>query len=545
MENTADAISTEVVSAPPRGRYSPDQLAVLSDLFGRYLSTRGVQQTAFGGERDYYTVLGYPASPSFEDYEAMYRRQDVARPVVNAKPNDTWKDPPEIRFVKGAKTTAAQQKAFVTEWSAMVKRVRFWDRLRHADVRAGLGQYSVIVLGFRGRGPWQAPLQKKTSLGDLVYLAVYDEPDSRVATLVTDVESERFNLPEFYTIETGNEQDRMLGESITVKQTHWTRIIHVVEDPEDDIYGYPRLEVVFNLMQAMMKTVHGAAEAIWHDMVGTFVADVREGYELTKDDEDTLSTTIDEFIHGLRRVIRTEGIDLTKLEGKVIDPSGIFEVLIQLISSATQIPRTILVGSDRGDVSKTEETRRWAAVIDGRRKTFAEPLIRTVMERLVDYGSLPPVEIDEIEFVWEPLFQLSELEKAQIAEARGRAISAISLGSSADIYLSPTEFRDMIGLEARPKKDADVELVGIRALLAKITQSLYTSGASTYSAALTAGFTEEEAKALSAWASPLQPATPPVPTNLPPGTPGAAPSVPPETPPAETNPPTPEGTQTQ
>jgi hypothetical protein len=503
---------TKSETQAPRGRYSPETIMALTDLFGRYLSMRGVQQTAFQGERDYYTVLGYPAAPSFADYESLYRRQDIARPVVNAKPNDTWKDPPQLRFIKGAKSTTAQQKEFLKEWEALVKRVRLWDRIRHADVRAGLGQYAVIVLGFRGRGQWPAPLPKKTAVGDLVYLAVYDEPEAVISTFVTDMESERFNLPEFYTIQTGNNQEQLAGATTSGVLTHWSRVIHVVEDPDDDVYGSPRLEVVYNLLAALMKTVHGAAEAIWHDMVGTFHADVREGYELTTDDEATLTDAIDEFIHGLRRVIRTEGIDLTKLEGKVIDPSGIFEVIIQLIASATQIPRTILVGSDRGDVSKTEETRRWAAVIDGRRKSFAEPLIRTFMERLVDYGSLPQIEVDDIEFVWSTLFELSELERAQIAEARGRAVSAVSLGSSADIYVSPTEFREWIGLDARLGKDGDAEEIGIRALLAKITQSLYLSGASTYAAALTAGFSEEEAKGLSAWASPLQPPIPEVPS---------------------------------
>lgn len=506
--------------APARGRYTPDDIAVFADIMGRLLTSRGGQSmTAFGGDRDYNVVLGLPVEISFEQYEIKYRRQDIAKPIITAKPSATWKDDPELRFVEDAQTTEAAQEAFLAAWEAMAKRVRLYERLRRADVRAGLGQYSVIVLGLKGRGPWPSPLKRKTTAtaataGDLVYLAVYDEIDAKIEALDLNRESERYNLPDFYDINSAGERVK----------THWTRVIHVAEDCEkDDVMGTPRMEGCYNLLEALMKVVHGGAETVWHDMVGTFHADVREGYELTGPDEEKLAAEIDAFLNGLRRVIRTEGIDLEKLPGQVIDPSALFNVAVKLICATTQIPYSILIGSDRGDVGKTEESRQWAAVINERRRQFATPLVRTIIERLVDYGILPSVDVDEIELVWSPIIELSDLERADLAEARGRAVAAISSGSSPDVYISPSEFRDWLGLEGRPKKEADVEQIGLRAILARITQLLTASGASLYSAALVAGFTEKEAKALTAWAAPA----PTIPLSA---------AIPPAAKPAATNP---------
>lgn len=494
---------------PPRGRYSPQDIAILSDLMGRLLTSRGGQSmTAFGGDRDYNVVLGLPVDISFAQFEVKYRRQDIARPIITAKPGATWKDDPELRFVEDAATSETAQTAFLAAWASMAKRVRLYERLRRADVRAGLGQYSVIVLGVKGRGSWPSPLKRKAAANataaDLVYLAVYDEIDARIEALDTNRESERYNLPEFYEVNTAGEKMR----------THWTRVIHVAEDCEkDDVMGTPRLEACYNLLEALMKVVHGGAETVWHDMVGTFHADVREGYELTTADEEKLTGAIDDFLNGLRRVIRTEGIDLEKLPGQVIDPSALFNVAVKLICATTQIPYSILIGSDRGDVGKTEESRQWAGVIKERRRQFADPLVRTMIERLVDYGILPAVDVDEIELVWKPIIELSDLERADLAEARGRAVSAVSTGSSPDVYISPAEFRDWLGLEGRAPKEAAVELLGLRSVLARIAKTLTDSGASLYAAALVAGFTEKEAKALTAWAAPPPVKPPPPPAD--------------------------------
>lgn len=41
---------------------------------------------AFGGERDYYEVLGYNRNPDVVDFMARYDRQDIAGRIVDLPP---------------------------------------------------------------------------------------------------------------------------------------------------------------------------------------------------------------------------------------------------------------------------------------------------------------------------------------------------------------------------------------------------------------------------------------------------------------------------
>lgn len=469
------------------------QLFVFSRMLGEFLPR---MNGIVSGDRDYNAVLGYPVDLGFDDYEAMFRRMDIARAVVVAKPHATWKSPPKLSFRENAKTPPAAQDAFLQEWENLVKKTRAFERFRRADVRAGIGQYAIIVMGFKGRGEWSTPLKRRTNpSGDLEYMVVYDQSKVEIGPLVTDRFSPRYNLPEYYEVDTGDGEFRV----------HYTRVLHVVEDPQaDDLYGTPRLEVVYNNVLALMKVAHGAPEAIWHDMVGTYHADVREGYELSPEDEEALTDAIDSFLNGMRRVIQTQGIDLTKLQPQIIDPTGAYQVQVQLISAATEIPYTVLIGSDRGDVSKRAEQEQWASLIAERRALFAEPLVRSFIELLVDSGALPAVETDEIEITWRPLYEQTEKERAEVAEARGRALRALA-GSDvpAEAYVTVNEMRDWLGLTPQPESETQPgQHLALRAALAKITQLLVAAGSSIEAAALVAGFTPDEAAALAAWAGP-------------------------------------------
>ncbi len=45
----------------------------------------------FDGDRDLYQVLGYPQAIAFNDYLGRYRRQDIAKRIVNRPAQDTWR----------------------------------------------------------------------------------------------------------------------------------------------------------------------------------------------------------------------------------------------------------------------------------------------------------------------------------------------------------------------------------------------------------------------------------------------------------------------
>ena len=82
-------------AAPSDTRAVRELLAVNSALVERLsmLSNLGM---SFDGKRDIYTSAGYKKALTFDDYYGAYRRQDIARRVVIAPANETWRKPPSV-----------------------------------------------------------------------------------------------------------------------------------------------------------------------------------------------------------------------------------------------------------------------------------------------------------------------------------------------------------------------------------------------------------------------------------------------------------------
>jgi hypothetical protein len=51
---------------------------------------------ANNNDRDYYDTLGYLNNITYADFLAKYKRQDLAFRIVNAFPEATWSQPPEV-----------------------------------------------------------------------------------------------------------------------------------------------------------------------------------------------------------------------------------------------------------------------------------------------------------------------------------------------------------------------------------------------------------------------------------------------------------------
>lgn len=143
-------------------------------------------------------------------------------------------------------------------------------------------------------------------------------------------------------------------------------------------------------------------------------------------DEAALQEQVDELNHGLRRFLQTRGMNVQDLGSEVVDPSGIFGIIIDMIAAATGIPQRILLGSERGELASSQDASNWAGRIADRRTNWAEPVIlRPLIQRLIDWGALPPPRNGEYFFRWQPLFEMSEIDKANIAQTWASANQAM------------------------------------------------------------------------------------------------------------------------
>jgi hypothetical protein len=219
-------------------------------------------------------------------------------------------------------------------------------------------------------------------------------------------------------------------------------VIHVAEGLlENEVYGRPRLQRVYNLLDDVLKVVGGSAEATWKLMRKGFVLNIDPELDLTPDAVAALEEQFDEYDHGLRRYLRTRGMDVSDLGSEVVEPKELFESIISLISAATGIPQRILLGSERGELASSQDASSWAGHVASRQLNFAEPnILRPLIDRLVAWGALPRPSSGVYAITWDPLFEMTDAEKATVAQTWADAAQKAALAFGTPV-ITPEEFR--------------------------------------------------------------------------------------------------------
>jgi hypothetical protein len=390
---------------------------------------------AFEGERDYYKVLGYDLYPQVDDFLGRYTRDDIAGKIVDLPPQDTWKKRPVL--IDGEERSDGDQprSEFIRAWQQLTdagsdEALNVYHYFERIDRLSGIGRFGVLVIGARDGQTLDQPFQGRVIGPDgILYLRSCSEASVMISPTDIDMDpqSKRYGKPLWYQINIGGE----MGQN-GYQRVHYSRCIHVAEDLlEDEVYGRPRLERVLNRLDDIMKIVGGSAEATWKLMRKGFLLSAKEGYQQPTNSETRrdVDAQIEEYDHGLRRFIRLTGVDAQDLGSEVVDPSGLFGIVLSLIAAASGIPQRILIGSERGELASTQDLRSWANAIADRQSNFAEPsILRPFVNWCIRAGVLPPPKSGKYKVEWPKLYELTELEEAEAQEKRGEAFEQFAAG---------------------------------------------------------------------------------------------------------------------
>lgn len=410
---------------------------------------------SFGGDRDLYAALGYKVEPTFTDYMARYRRQDIAHAVIDAPVRACWRELPEIAESEEKETK------FEMQWADMINRRSIFHYLSRCDRLSSIGQYAVLLLGFDDAVELS---QEVTSAKDLLYLMPYSEDVASIDKYDENTKSKRYGQVSQYSI---NMSVGTSGASITTK-VHHSRIIHVSEDNlTSDVFGVPRLESILNRLEDIERISGGSAEMFWRGAFPGLAFKVDEGAVLGKQSLSDFTDEIEEYMHGLRRDLRLEGISVDSIAQQVADPSAHIDMLLDLVAAAARIPKRILMGSERGELASSQDEKNWALYIDGRRREHCEPkLLRPVIDRLVEVGVLTkPSEGYTVR--WPDLLTPSDKEKAEVGAIRAKALKDYvdSIGAADTLpsnmflkhmlHFTPEEIEQINEMVGKQQVDAD------------------------------------------------------------------------------------------
>jgi len=401
------------------------------------LATRAGLQ--FSGKRKLYDVFGYPSILTSEHMLAKYQRQDITSRIVDMPPEEMWSRPPTLTELRGAKD----------KWDAFTSKINFWERVIQVDKLCAFGPFALLWLGMRGISEKPAP--KVSSLDDIFYLQAYGADAVKIKTYEERTDDSRYGQPILYEVKVGPQ-----GQQKTV-QVHHSRVVHIVDRPLQGLmFGEPRLQQVYNVLEDLLKVGGGSAELYWLTANRGMQVDIDKSMDLAPGDAAALQDELDEFQHELRRYIRTRGVKVTPLGSEVADPRGVFEVLIATLAGTTSIPQRILTGSEAGQLASEQDRANWSEYIERRRRVFGEPyILKPTLQKLEDLGYLPEGSTEKVRFgtkesvfEWPEAFHMSPLEESNALASKGRAVSNLSRRNQfGNPIISDEEAREIIGVK--------------------------------------------------------------------------------------------------
>ena len=405
------------------------------------MSTRmNLAQSMFGsqynGDRNIFEALGYPTETiGYSTFESKYKRTDIAKAIIDRPADATWRGQVEI-YNPEDKDNETLKKA----WEKIYYEFNLKQKFLRVDKMANLGRYAILYLGFNGVTAEQLiePVKKGAKL---LYVTPYSEENAQIDSYVEDTSDKRYGLPDIYQLKTE------IGEKIQQIKVHHSRVIHITGQVFDnDVFGIPILESIYNRLLDLEKLVGGGAEVFWRNARPGITGKVTPDFNAPNDLKDILDDQMKEYEHGLRRFLIAEGVDMTPLTASIGDPASNVEVQIQMISAVTGIPKRILVGSERGELSSSQDKDSWIELITTRREEFAElQILYPFIDKMMELGILP--QSKTYSALWYSLYEVSNKDKADIGKVRTEALSSYNANPMTAEMMPPQMFfKHFLGL---------------------------------------------------------------------------------------------------
>lgn len=411
-------------------------------ILNALLSRTAYYNNLFDGSQESRNVdeeCGYPDSVSTSDYIQMYRRNDVAQRIVTLEPEESWSEYPEI-YETDEETITRFERAV----KKFVAKTSLFKYLCKLDIISGIGRFGVLFIGlddgedfalpapgFTDDGPADKPGSAK-----VLYYRTFDESAVRVSEWERDRTNPRYGLPKMYELDfedTVAEDIKANATPVTeTLKVHWSRVIHVADTrlSTSEVFGFPRMEPVFNRLLDLRKINAGAGEMYWKGGFPgyAFEVDPQNG-ELSEEDREVIKDEIFKWEQGLSRYFAGVGVSMKSLSPQISNPQPFVDNALRMIASAKGYPITKLVGNYGGNQTNAEDNASWLNRIAQRRELFVTPnIIKTTIDRIQQYGALPRTAIEDGEprpyqVVWKPLAEMTEAEKAEIGLKRTEALA--------------------------------------------------------------------------------------------------------------------------
>lgn len=424
-----------------------------TNLFDRTL--RRLFPSVYGSTKhDYKKDFGWPCDLDFTQFLELYRRNSLAAAAVDKTIGKTWATIPAL-WEQPDKPAATPMETGIADHFT---RTGIWRALMHTDRRGMVGAYSAAIIKVRDGRPWSAPVTS-ASLDDILGIIPCWEAQLQVEEWEQDERRENYGEAILYRYDQAAVQDTtQIAPSKPVK-VHPSRVLIWSED--GTISGRSDLEPGYNDLIDLEKIKGAGGEGFWKSSRGSPIitapqgmsyADVQRAMgganpEATK---KALDEKLDDWQSGFDKGLMLGGMDVKVLTITLPQPKEFFDVEVQSFAASMGIPVKELIGNVTGERASTEDAKGWAQTCMSRRENLCIPVIRTLAERMADWGAIP----EGLSVGWESLLEASPDEMID----RAVKLATAQKGSSELLWL-PDEIREVGGFAASDQVDGWDEFV--------------------------------------------------------------------------------------
>lgn len=360
---------------------------------------------------------GYPRHLEFSDYWSMYRRNGIAKAMVQKKADRSWQTYPVL--------LENEEPHDMTPWEKEVKqlfdRTQFWKMLKGTDVRNRVGKYSGLIYIFAdGKRPDEPVDRVPGGVNGLIKVIPCYESQLEPSQWDTNPNSPTYGEPSMYQFNETAIGDHSGVNPGRVMTVHPSRVQIWAEGADDGtIYGVPCLEGGFNALLTLEKIIGAGGEGFWKNARSPMKLTIDKDAQLSQlatmlgtdvsGIADKLDEVLADFNSGLDKGLSLQGIDAENLTIELPNPKEFFDIAMQEAAASEDYPLPVLLGHQTGERASSEDSKEFDGMIMARRETFVIPQINHAIRHLMDVGVIKPKEDWFLD--WDDLTEQTAAEK--------------------------------------------------------------------------------------------------------------------------------------
>ncbi|WKL15946.1 DUF1073 domain-containing protein [Comamonas testosteroni] len=398
-----------------------------------------------------WTQYGYSEHISFEMLYAAYERGGSGHGAVHRLLDKCWEKLPRIKKPESDSETSWEKKV-----KTLLRKVRAMAKLKDLDRRNLIGRYAAVIYRVADSKPLEEPLQRATSLVDLIPLF---ENQLKVTKWHADENDENFGKPAMF-------QYRKLSPPGTDTQgrpeewadVHPSRVQILAEGSVGDFFdGVPLLRAGFNRLVDLDKISGGSGESFLKNSARTLVFryDTDAGSPQAMSGEDGEATPSVREAHeaqarALNRsadaAVVIQGGDATTLQTQISDPTGPWTVAANEFAASVRLPFTILFGQQTGRLASDEDKQDYANRCASRQEFELTPMLEEFITRMQAAGI---IEAGDFEIQWPPVNAPTEKDKAELLGKMTAAMQQAYQAGLTEPLFDTNELRAVVDYEQR------------------------------------------------------------------------------------------------